>query len=120
MGAFRPTFFPIENPQGNCVFQKIQPYPGRDLNPGLWGLEHIAFNSILINKFSQKLFQTQYILTFNQYLFQARLKHMAITQSRNNKKQVSEHIAFFATFLSIHPHYTGIHMWVCTVQSKWE
>ena len=41
--AFRPAILPIENLQGNyvpAVFQKIQPYPGRDLNPGSWGLEH--------------------------------------------------------------------------------
>ena len=32
-GAFQPTIFPIENLQGPAVFQKIQLYPGRDLNP---------------------------------------------------------------------------------------
>ena len=36
---------PLKNQQGNClpgVLQKIQPYPGPDLNPGCWGLEHRA------------------------------------------------------------------------------
>ena len=46
-GAFWPTFLPIEHLQGNClpaVFQKIQTYTGRNLNPGPWGLEHSALN----------------------------------------------------------------------------
>ena len=39
-GAFRPTFLPIENLQGNRLFfKKIQSYPGRDLNLGPWGLD---------------------------------------------------------------------------------
>ena len=40
------SFLPIENLQGNCVpaaLQKIQPYPGRDLNPEPRGLEHSTF-----------------------------------------------------------------------------
>ena len=48
--AFQPTFLPIENLQGNCmlaVFQKIQPYPGWDLNTGPWSFEYSALTTRL-------------------------------------------------------------------------